>query len=381
LITPSTTLDGNTRFTLNLPPAGSAFVVMTSATSGQTTDRIVDTNIVVDTIANDQIHGYGRTTDARVVVLRGGEERVLTAAIEAPTDALVLDGEWEFTSEDANALVVGRWLAMAATPCTPTETYTAPHADTTDWLPMVPGAWSYQLLAEPDRPYPIDVWYRITFEAEYVPIALDLIVDGFAGSSWQIFVNGQSVTVAPKRSAFDSQMQAIGIGDLVRQGTNVIALCLTVTNATDGLLDLVKITGDFSLERRDDGGYVIAAPRTTVQPAPWTAQGYPFFSGRAVYRRRFALPATFAEQRVFLEPELADDVLEMIVNGQQAGVRLWAPYAAEITDLLQPGENMVELRVANTLVNLLEAVERPSGLTGAPRLVPHHRFVFNLANG
>jgi hypothetical protein len=75
---------------------------------------------------------------------------------------------------------------------------------------------------------------------------------------------------------------------------------------------------------------------------------------------------------------MADDVLEVIVNGRQAAVRLWEPYAVEITDLLEVGENMLELRIANTLVNLLEAVERPSGLTGPPRLTPYRRFVFDV---
>jgi hypothetical protein len=50
----------------------------------------------------------------------------------------------------------------------------------------------------------------------------------------------------------------------------------------------------------------------------------------------------------------------------------------EITNQLKPGENIVELRVANTLVNLLEAVERPSGLAGAPKLVPYRTFTFDM---
>jgi hypothetical protein len=50
----------------------------------------------------------------------------------------------------------------------------------------------------------------------------------------------------------------------------------------------------------------------------------------------------------------------------------------EVTDFLQPGENELELRVANTLVNLLEAVERPSGLAGAPRLAAYPQFEFEL---
>jgi hypothetical protein len=122
------------------------------------------------------------------------------------------------------------------------------------------------------------------------------------------------------------------------------------------------------------------APRTALQPETWTTQGYPYFSGRAIYRKRFELPDSFKGQRVFLEPEMEDDVLEVSVNGQSAGVRLWEPYQMEITDLVKPGENIIELRVANTLVNLLEAVERPSGLAGAPKLVPYHNFALDWTN-
>jgi hypothetical protein len=76
---------------------------------------------------------------------------------------------------------------------------------------------------------------------------------------------------------------------------------------------------------------------------------------------------------------MQDDVLEVMINGQSAGVRLWAPYQVDVTDLLKTGENTLELRVANTLVNLLEAVERPSGLSGAPKLVPYQSFTFDVS--
>jgi hypothetical protein len=70
-------------------------------------------------------------------------------------------------------------------------------------------------------------------------------------------------------------------------------------------------------------------------------QGYPYFSGRGLYRRRFALPDDFLGQRIFLEPEMRDDTLDVLVNGQGAGVRLWEPYEVEITDFLAWGDNMV----------------------------------------
>jgi hypothetical protein len=364
--------EGRTQFELELPPAGSAFVLAASALASQ----VVETNVVVEAFENDRIAGYTRAGEPYVVLKRAGRQRRVAAPAGQVPAPLTLDDAWEFAAESPNALVLDTWLAKAAEVGVPEASYAGAAGDTRGWLPMVPGAWSYQLPAEPDAPYPIDVWYRIAFEAEYVPPKLELTVDGFAGSGWQLFVNGEAATAEPTRSAFDSEMQAVDITHHARAGANVIALRLTVTSATDGLLDLLKLTGDFSLAAQPDGGYRIAAPLREAAPAPWTAQGYPFFSGRAIYRRRFELPAAFADQRVFVEPALGDDALEVIVNGQSAGVRLWAPYAVDVTELLREGENTLELRVANTLVNMLEATVRPSGLAGAPRLVAYREVEF-----
>jgi hypothetical protein len=245
---------------------------------------------------------------------------------------------------------------------------------------MVPGAWAYQLPAEPETPYPLSVWHRAHFRVEDLPSKLHLLVDGFAGSAWRLFVNGQAVCAEPIRSAFDSQIRALDIRDLVHIGDNVISLCLTLTKATDGLLDLLKLVGDFSLVRASEE-WRLAARRTRVEPNSWTEQGYPFFSGRATYRRRVQIPEEYANCRVFLEATMADDVLDVRVNGQAAGVRLWDSYRVEVTDLLHPGENVLELTVANTLINLLEGVTRPSGLSGPPSLIPYRRFSFDLGNG
>ena len=371
--------DGRTHFTLTLPPVGSAFVLPAPATEA----IVVETDLTIDAIEDGRVIAHGSAGEGYIVVQPGGKPVRLSAQAPQPAQPLVLDGEWDFSAEGANALVIGRWLAAQENPGVDESAYTRPGADDTGWLPMVPGAWSYQLPAEPETPYPIPVWYRIRFQADYLPAHMDLIVDGFAGTEWKLHVNGQRVTAPPRRSHIDSQMQAVDITSKLRQGENLIALRLVLGSATDGLTDLLKLTGDFSLVPKGDGSFRIAPPCGSLRPASWTAQGYPFYSGRAVYRRRFDLPASFDGQRIFLEPSVSDDgvfddVLEVVVNGQSAGVRLWAPYAVEVTDLLRPGENVLELRLANTLVNLLEAVQRPSGLAGAPRLVPYAPFTFDL---
>ncbi len=376
LLTPSQVIGDHTRFVLELPPVGSAFILV-KPDAGL---RILETNLNIESLDGGQINGFARTGEAYAVIETEGHQKRLTLQSEEPSSALTLDGEWEFQPETENALVIGKWLATHETVDTQFADYIENDADTTGWLPMVPGAWSYQLPAEPESDYPIPVWYRISFPADYVPSKLNMIVDGFAGSDWSLYVNGQRVTVEPVRSQVDGQMKAVDITPYLRTGQNLIALRLVVTNATDGLLDLLKLTGDFSLAPNGDGAqaYRIQAPRTSLQPQPWTNQGYPHFSGRAVYRKAFKLPESFTGQRVFVEPEMQDDVLEVLVNGQSAGVRLWNPYQVEITDLLKSGENTLELRVANTLVNLLEAVERPSGLSGAAKLVPYRTFTFDL---
>jgi hypothetical protein len=236
-IAPSRIEDGFTQFRIELPPVGSVFVT----TGEQADNRIVETNVVVDHVTNGEIVGRVRGGNAYVVIANDGQEQRLTVEAGEPLEPLVLDGAWEFVAEDANALVISEWLATEEEPGAARDRYIAPDADTSGWLPMVMGAWSYQLPAEPDRPYPIDVWYRIGFTVESVPSRLDLIVDGFAGSGWELFVNGEPVISDPVRSAIDSQMQALEITPWVHQGENVIAVRLTVTKATDGLLDLVKL--------------------------------------------------------------------------------------------------------------------------------------------
>jgi hypothetical protein len=71
-------------------------------------------------------------------------------------------------------------------------------------------------------------------------------------------------------------------------------------------------------------------------------------------------------------------VLEAVVNGRPAGVRLWGPYRFEVGALLQPGENTIELRVSNTAANLIGGAPRPSGLRAAPRLAALREVTFEV---
>ncbi|HZG66545.1 MAG TPA: hypothetical protein VEZ12_07360, partial [Herpetosiphonaceae bacterium] len=197
-ILPARDVAGGTSFRVDLGPTGSAFVVAATPSGALKETRILDTDLVVESIGEEELTGYTRSAMPYLVVAENGGEQRLDLEPGEIVEPLHLDGEWEFRAEDENALIISHWLATAAEPGEPIETYTAAEAGTSAWLPMVPGAWSYQLPAEPDRPYPIDVWYRASFEAAYVPPPLSLIVDGFACAAWRLWVNGKPVEAPPR---------------------------------------------------------------------------------------------------------------------------------------------------------------------------------------
>jgi hypothetical protein len=217
----------------------------------------------------------------------------------------------------------------------------------------------------------------VTFAVTDVPDRLHLVLDGFAGQDVRLFLNGEPVRGAPERSPFDSQMRWVDLTPGTRRGRNVLAVRMAVTGPAGGLLDRVKLAGRFAVAEGPDGPRLVS-PSGAARPGSWVEQGYPFYSGVGVYRRRFTVQGRAPSMRHFLEIPMRDDCVQVTVNGHPAGVLLWPPYVAEVTGLLRDGENEVELAVANTLSNLLSADRRPSGLAGAPRIITHREFVFPL---
>jgi hypothetical protein len=362
--------DGWTAFDLTLPPVGSVFVV----TGGPPRDPPVDVVQPHPPVPGaPEREGSPQPEQVRGVVhTPPAGEQVSGAVHSPPTGPAVLElhGPWSFTAEDDNALVVTGWVATPETEGTGPGAYAGPEVDERGWQPVVAGAWAYQLPVEPDGAWPIPVWYRIRFEVEDPPERLALLVDGFDGNDPQVWLNGRAVRWRPVRSRIDAEMGEVDLTGAARPGGNVLAVRLMLREATGGLVDHVKLLGSFALAGDADPGYrMVARPGGPAEPASWTGQGYPFYSGRGVYRVTADVPADLAGRRLLLEVPMGDDVLEVEVNGRKAGVRLWDPYVVEVTGLLRPGPNELALRVANTPANLLNGTPRPSGLAGRPRLV------------
>ena len=87
----------------------------------------------------------------------------------------------------------------------------------------------------------------------------------------------------------------------------------------------------------------------TVQPGMWADFALPTYAGIGVYQQTLHLTEEEASRPT--ELDLGDVLVaaELFVNGQSVGVRLARPFRFAISDHLRAGDNLLEVRVANTL--------------------------------
>ncbi|TNJ63169.1 hypothetical protein FE784_26925 [Paenibacillus hemerocallicola] len=97
----------------------------------------------------------------------------------------------------------------------------------------------------------------------------------------------------------------------------------------------------------------------------WTERpGLEHISGTAVYRCSFGLDEPGAGKRLLLNLGEVHEIAEVRVNGQAAGVAMWAPYVIDIRPYVRQGANELAVAVTNSLANRLDGESLPSGLIG-----------------
>jgi len=97
-----------------------------------------------------------------------------------------------------------------------------------------------------------------------------------------------------------------------------------------------------------------------IAPGDWAKiDGLASYSGGAWYRKTVAIPA--AKEVVLDLGDLVSSA-EVRVNGKPAGIRVSPPWKFDITKLVKPGENRIEVLVCNTLSNQYLTI--PTGYRG-----------------
>ena len=84
-------------------------------------------------------------------------------------------------------------------------------------------------------------------------------------------------------------------------------------------------------------------------------EGVKYFSGTATYKTNFVVkPSMMSEDRVvFLDLGAVEVMAEVIVNGVNKGIFWSRPYLIDVTDVLKPSENTLEIKVTNQWTNRL----------------------------
>lgn len=123
-------------------------------------------------------------------------------------------------------------------------------------------------------------------------------------------------------------------------------------------LDPVAIEGQWEVDflERSQLGKPFSATYDTLNS--WTESGTreeKYFSGTARYIKSFTLDkaALAKERRAYLDLGFVGDIATVRLNDHEVGVFWKAPYTADITRFIKPGENHLEVEVTNLWVNRL----------------------------
>lgn len=95
-------------------------------------------------------------------------------------------------------------------------------------------------------------------------------------------------------------------------------------------------------------------PTTISELTDWSRSKDPrirYFSGTGTYEKQFEFAGNKPEQRVLLQLTRLYQICTVRVNGMEAGTIWAAPYQLDITRLLRPGTNRIEMAVTNLWPN------------------------------
>ncbi len=129
-----------------------------------------------------------------------------------------------------------------------------------------------------------------------------------------------------------------------------------IVNYTD-YVPVMTITGPWQV--RFDSKWGAPEKVTFDKLTSWTQHSEPgikFYSGKATYRKTFAFEEKIDRRKEYwLDLGKVEDIgiARVTLNGQDLGVVWTKPFRADISDVLKPGKNLLEVNVVNSWRNRL----------------------------
>lgn len=133
-----------------------------------------------------------------------------------------------------------------------------------------------------------------------------------------------------------------------------LATGATKTVEVSGPLRPLELNGpwDVSFDPRWGGPEKIGFDRLISWPEHADA-GVKYYSGTATYRKALTVPAAMlgGGRRVVLNLGRVEVMARVVLNGKDLGILWKPPFQVDVTDVVRPGENALEVKVVNLWIN------------------------------
>lgn len=223
--------------------------------------------------------------------------------------------------------------------------------------------------------FPCTVWYR-----QVLPPGTEELLKPEIQGEYQLFVNGHPVH-------FGSESQA-DIRHLLNGNQNLLTIKVKIGEGSQGLQHPVKL--------------ICGKIKMPLQS--WSSMNLSWYSGRGLYHHMIQIPEEYIQRgsKLILDAGQINYFAEIWVNDRLVTYRPWAPFRADITRFVHPGQNKISIVVANLLANKAtwnimdantdnrdarwwhygsirrEKEKLVSGLLGPVRIIPFIRDSFQL---
>jgi hypothetical protein len=167
---------------------------------------------------------------------------------------------------------------------------------------------------------------------------------------WKVSVNGTEVKAEEGKWWLDREFGVFNIGSQVKKGDNSVALNVYPMRV-NAEIEPIYILGDFSVKPAEKG-WTIEAPVKLLTEGSWKKEGMPFYSSSLTYSQDFNIEKPQGRYTVKLS-RWNGTVAEVHLNGEAAAPVAFPPYTTDVTNLVRPGINKVEVKVVGSLKNLL----------------------------
>jgi hypothetical protein len=131
------------------------------------------------------------------------------------------------------------------------------------------------------------------------------------------------------------------------------------------LTPMLELTGGWEVSFDPRWGGPASIQFATLEDwAHHSEKGIKYYSGTAHYKKSFLLPEAGSGQKTWLDLGQVHCIATVKINGKEVGVVWTNPWRIDISSAIQPGQNSLEIAVANVWANRLIGDERePADIT------------------